>query len=372
MGHAFLNILNRQIFAFILAGTMAACPAGALAAGNSPPASGDASAPAYLTETISSWNGPDALAAYRKMWNPLAAGPQLIPMADTTPPGEFIVRPFFYSQFVQAQYTDSWGIHSLPSGFYQSQLLSLVQLSVGILPNLDATIFPAMITTWSEFDNVDQSSNGLSDTTMELKYRFYIQHPKSLVPSMSFALHLTLPTSSWAGTQTIKGGMPPLARIPSTHFGEPGLTPALLMRTIAKPFRIYGGLFYTFDFPSQGTLPGQTGRTTIQYGDLLQYRLGLENLVNDDDGLGYILEFVGMSGLPFSVDGLPINGEGGIPGPFNLFGFQPTLEINLTDRLIFAAGVLLPVAGTNQYQSISPNFSIYWYWGPHGGKVIPL
>lgn len=139
-----------------------------------------------------SWNGPDALAAYRTMWNPLSAGPELIPMADTAPPGEFYVRPFFYGQFVQAQYGNG-GVHSLSNGFYETQLLSLAEIGVGITDNTQFTIFPSMASIWSSYGGVFNDGTGMSDLTMEIKYRFYVQHPDGDLPSMAFALHLTLP-----------------------------------------------------------------------------------------------------------------------------------------------------------------------------------
>lgn len=318
-----------------------------------------------------SWNGPDALAAYRKGWNPLSAGPELIPMADTAPPGEFYIRPFFYSQFVQASYDSSGGVHSLPAGFSQTQLLSLAEIGVGLTDNTQFTIFPSMVSLWSSGpEGAVNGGSGFSDLTMEIKYRFFVQHPDEKIPSMAFAMHVTLPTSNWTNAPVPPGGLPPLARIPSTHYGVPALTPALLTRYIAKPFRFYADFFYTYDFPNNAAIAGVPGKPLVQFGDILQYRFGLENIVNDRTGTGYILEFAGMSGLPFSIDGLPINGGGAHVGPFNLWGLQPTIETNLTRNLIFSAGVLLPIAGTNQYQAISPNFSIYWYWGPGGGDVI--
>lgn len=326
-------------------------------------------------ESPRSWNGPDALAMYRTMWNPLSAGPELIPMADTAPPGEFYVRPFFYGQFVQAEYGAGGGIHSLSNGFYETQLLSLAEIGVGITENTQFTIFPSMASVWSSYDGSFTDGTGFSDLTMELKYRFYIQHPNRKLPSMAFAFHLTLPTSDWTDGPVVKGGLPPLARIPSTHFGSPAVTPALLMRYVARPLRFYADLFYTFDFPGQGSNPGVPGKSLIQFGDIAQYRLGMENILDDKTGTGYILEFVGMSGLPFSIDGMPVNGlpvtaSGLHVGAFNLWGLQPTFETNLAQNLIFSIGVLFPVAGMNQYQSISPNMSIYWYWGPHGRNVV--
>jgi len=317
-----------------------------------------------------SWNGIDALKAYRKMWNPLSAGPELIPMADTAPPGEFYIRPFFYGQFTQAQYTDSGGIHSLPAGFYQTQLLSLAEIGVGLTDNTQFTIFPSMVSLWSGADGTINNGSGFSDLTMELKYRFFVQHPDRKIPSMAFAFHVTLPTSSWTNAPVPPGGLPPLARIPSTHYGAPAITPALLTRYIAKPFRLYADFFYTYDFPNNAAIQGVPGKPLVQFGDIAQYRVGAETMINDKTGTGFILEFAGESGLPFSVDGLPINGGGAHVGAFNIWGFQPTFETNLTKNIIASVGVLLPVAGTNQYQSINPNFSIYWYWGPGGGDVI--
>ncbi len=317
-----------------------------------------------------SWNGPDALKAYRKMWNPLSAGPELIPMADTAPPGEFYIRPFFYGQFTQAQYTDSGGVHSLPAGFYQTQLLSLGEIGVGLTNNDQFTIFPSMVSLWSGADGQINNGSGFSDLTMEIKHRFYVQHPDRKIPSMAFAMHVTLPTSSWTNAPVPPGGLPPLARIPSTHYGAPAITPALLTRYIAKPFRLYADFFYTYDFPNNAAIAGSPGKPLVQFGDIAQYRLGAETMINDRTGTGFILEFAGESGLPFSVDGLPINGGGAHVGAFNIWGLQPTFETNITKNIICSIGVLLPIAGTNQYQSVNPNFSIYWYWGPGGGDVI--
>jgi hypothetical protein len=341
-------------------------------AGSPPPSSSPASA---ASGDGLSWNGQDAISAYRKIWNPLSAGPELIPMADTAPPGEFYIRPFFYGQFVQAQYGSGGQVNSLANGFSETQILSLAEIGVGLTDNSQFTIFPSMASVWSSYGGAYTQGSGFSDLTMELKYRFYVQHPERKIPSMAFALHVTLPTSTWADAPVVKGALPPLARIPSTHYGSPALTPALLTRYIAKPFRFYADFFYTYDFPNNASLPGVSGKPLVQYGDILQYRFGLEDIVNDRTGTGYILEFVGMSGLPFSIDGQPINGlpvaaDGLHVGAFNLWGLQPTFETNITRNLIFSVGVLLPVAGTNQYQSISPNMSLYWYWGPGGGDVV--
>lgn len=315
-----------------------------------------------------SLNGPDALSAYRKMWNPITGGPDLSPLADTLPEGEFNGRMFFYSRFTQAQYTNSGGIAALPNGYYQTQLLLLGAMYYGLTTNDELIILPSMITTFSETDGQSLNGTGLNDFTFGIKHRWVIQNPSSARPSITSAFLVTLPTTTWLGTPVPKGGLPPLSVVPSTHFGSPALTTGLFVRKNIQPFRVMGDLFYTFNFPTTGVLPGQTASQQIQYGDLAQYRLAVEDVFNDKTGFGGILEFVGLSGLPFSIDG---TGPSVHPTNFNLIGLQPTIEYNLTERLMFSAGVLLPVFGNNEYMAMTPNFSLWYYWGSVGGKLMP-
>ena len=58
----------------------------------------------------------DAIARYRKSWNPFTGGPQLVSSADLHPQGQFFVRPFIYSEFGYAKFGDAWSVNrqSLP------------------------------------------------------------------------------------------------------------------------------------------------------------------------------------------------------------------------------------------------------------------
>ena len=313
-------------------------------------------------------NGPDALSAYRKMWNPITGGPNFTPLADTLPEGELNGRMFFYSRFTQAQYTDSGGVTGLPSGFYQTQLLLLGAIYYGLEQNTELVLLPSMITTFSETNGQSLNGTGLNDFTMGVKHRWVIQNPSSWRPSISSAFLLTLPTTTWLGTPVLKGSLPPISVVPSTHFGSPALTTGFFVRKNVRPFRLMGDLFYTFNFPTAGVLPGQTSSQQIQYGDMAQYRMAVEDVFDDKTGFGGILELVGLSGLPFSIDGV---GPSVHPNSFNLVGLQPTVEYNLTERLMFSAGVLLPVFGNNEYMAMTPNFSLWYYWGAVDGKLLP-
>ncbi len=325
--------------------------------------------PVRLTHHHPSRNGPDAIEAYRKGWNPLTAGPNYTPQADSLPEGEFNARFFMYGQFDQAQYTNSWGITGLPQGYSNIQLLDLFAMFYGIEPNTEFIFLPSILTTFSTGEGNIVDGTGLNDLSMAIKHRWVVQDPGSDRPSISTSLLVTLPTTAWTGTPLPPGNtLPPISVVPSTRLGTPSLTAILLTRKNVKPFRISGDLEYTFSFPDNGVLSGATQKTYNQFGDMVQERLSVEDVVDDRNGMGLILEFVGLSGLPFSLDGIGVNVH---PSTFNLFGIQPAFEINLTERLAFSAGALLPVIGSNAYLATTPNFSLWYYWGSVGGHVLP-
>ena len=307
-------------------------------------------------------NGPDALASYKRVWNPLTAGPNLVSYADSLPEGVFNARFFFYTRFTQGQYTNSGGVTGLPPNFYETQMLALEAMYFGVGSNTELAILPSLIGTFSNIGGSPLDGWGLNDFTLGIKHRWIIQDPDSARPSFATFLFLTLPTTSWLGTPVPHGGLPPISVLPSTHFGSPSLTGTLLVRKNIRPFRFYGGLYYTYSFPGIESINTSDPRIFAQFGDLIQYRMAVEDVINDKTGLGFILEIVGLSELPFSVDGIPVNTT---PTNFNLIGVQPTFEYNLTPRLAMSVGVLLPAWGNNEYLSTTPNFSLWYYFG-HG------
>ena len=315
-----------------------------------------------------SLSGKDALEAYRASWNPLSAGPNLMPTADTLPEGEFNVRFFMYGRFTQAQYTNSGGITSLPQGFSQTQLLDLFAMFYGVDTNTEIMFLPSVITTFSTQDGLPLNGSGLNDLSFGIKHRWIIQDPFTSRPSFTTALLVTLPTSSWLGTPVPVGGLPPINVVPSTHFGSPAITLIAMTRKNIKPFRLFANAYYTWSVP--GSISTTLGDAPVysQFGDLAQYRLGIEDVIDDQNGLGLILELAGLSGLPFSIDGLAVNTH---PSSFNLIGIQPTLEYNITPRLAASFGVLLPVFGNNEFLATTPNFSLWYYFKGANGHLLP-
>lgn len=238
-----------------------------------------------------------------------------------------------------------------------------IEVDYGITDWLEVDAYVSEVSWWqtSGGGNAADDGHGVGDTTLFLKGRFLVQNPESWVPSLTFASFVALPTSDWFGTPSVPGGFAPLGRLPATHFGAPELTEALLFRKNVKPFRISGGLYYSYGTPTS------TGGAPQRYGDIFQYRVVLEHFLDDKHGLGYAAEFMGVHGVPWRADGQSVTAG---KTSFGLVGFQPTIEYKLTDHIVGAAGVLFTLAGYEDIAAIYPNVSIYYYWSTHG-KVVP-
>lgn len=305
----------------------------------------------------------DAVARYRKSWNPFSAGPELVSSADLHPQGQAFVRPYVYSEFGYGQF-GGWSVNRQALPQRLSALNPQLEVDYGIFDSLEVDVYVSEVSWWQGAGGGQPSSsgNGAGDTTAFLKWRFLVQNPDSWEPSLTLASFVALPTSDWLGTPSVPGGFAPLGRLPATHFGTPELTEALLFRKNVKPFRVSGGLYYSYGPPTS------KGGVAQSYGDILQYRLVFEHFLDDRHGLAYAVEVLGLHGLPLRVDGNTVNAG---RTSFGLLGFQPTVEYKFTDHIVGAAGVLFTLAGRDDIAAIYPNLSVYYYWGARGGKVVP-
>jgi hypothetical protein len=318
----------------------------------------------FKTAPASADDGDSAIARYRKIWNPFSAGPELVSSADVQPQGQLFVRPYLYSEFAYAQY-GNWAVSTTTLDQKLSAIAPQVELSVGILDWLEYEMYVPETSWWQSSGGGAGASNGngFGDITAFLKARFHVQQSDSWVPSLTEVLFVTLPTSDWfgsVGTPPIPGGFAPLGRLPSTHFGAPELTEAILFRKNIQPFRVSGGVYYSYGLPSSNN------GVSRYYGDIFQYRLAFEHFLDDKRGLAYAIELVGIHGLPFRLDGKALDAG---RTSFGLIGVQPTIEYDFTDRIVGAAGVLFTAAGYNDVAAMYPNLSVYYYWNPRG-KVV--
>ena len=313
---------------------------------------------------------PEEIQKYRRSWNPLSNGPIFISGVDIHPKGQLTVHPFLFTQISEKQFGNQFSVNREPSPTHSYQLNPLVTTAYGITDHLELNVGLSMSTFWarstSQFNQGKggpvTTDTGMGDTQIYLKYRPIVQNPDSWRPTITTFNMIVLPTSRWVtGTESPPGGFAPLGRLPASRFGSLTWTEGVMFRKNLEPFRISGGVFYSYH------LPGSDAGQTTYAADIVNTRLIIEHILDDKRGFGYNLEFVGFHGLSWRADGHRINV--GWQHGFNTLGIQPTIQYRIGEHFVGAAGVLFSVAGQNTIAAIYPNFSLYYYWS-QSGKII--
>lgn len=307
---------------------------------------------------------------YRKSWNPLSEGPLLIQSVDIHPKGQLSVRPFVFSQISEKSYGNTL---SLPNNrkdgpVHTYSVAPLVVVTYGLTNHVEL----GAAVSWQAYWSKDTPSfnagkggpwttdTGLGDLSLQMKYRPIVQDPDSARPSFTLYQQIVLPTSRWAGTERPPGGFAPLGRLPATRFGELSLTEGATFRKNFRPFRISGGVFYTY------ATPGSDAEQTTYTGDVINTRLSFEHFLDDKQGFAYNIELTTVSTATWRADGHAIN-RGALNGS-TVVGIEPALQWRFSDSWVAAAGVLFTIAGQNTADAFYPNFAFRWFWN-QGKKV---
>ncbi|MDP1767499.1 MAG: hypothetical protein Q8L74_01710, partial [Nitrospirota bacterium] len=180
-------------------------------------------------------------------------------------------------------------------------------------------------------------------------------------PSVTHYTQVVLPTSRWTDAEKPPGGFSPLGRLPSTRFGEYGLTQGLMTRKNFEPIRISAALFYTY------AAPGESGGRNTYTGDIVNTRLIFEHILDDKNGFGYNIEVSTLHGLTWRADGHAVNA--GQKNGFTIVGVEPALQWNFSQNWLVAVGCQFTVAGQNAINAIYPNLSVFWFWDK-SGKIV--
>ena len=300
---------------------------------------------------------------YRQSWNPLSHGPVLLQSVDTQPKGQLSIREFLFSQIGESSFGNRLSVptDSKNGPVHLYQVSPSINTAYGLTNHIELGAAISMNSFWATQNGQSTSSTGLGDTSLIMKYRPIIQDPESWRPSLTHYTQVVLPTSRWADAEKPPGGFSPLGRLPSTRFGEYGLTQGLMTRKILQPFRISAAVFYTY------AVPGENGGKNTYTGDVVNTRLIFEHILNDQTGFGYNIEISTLHGLTWRADGHQINA--GQKNGFTIIGVEPALQWNFSQNWLVAVGCQFTVAGQNAIDAIYPNLSVFWYWDK-SGKIV--
>lgn len=330
----------------------------------------------YSAGVASAWEwvpSDEEIQKYRKSWNPLSEGPLLIQSVDIHPKGQLSVRPFVFSLVSEKSYGNTLSLpNNRKDGPVHTYAVSpLVVLTYGLTNHVELGVAASWQAFWTkDSDSFNKgkggpwtTDTGMGDVSLQMKYRPIVQDPDSARPSITLYQQLVLPTSRWAGTERPPGGFAPLGRLPATRFGELSLTEGMTFRKNFQPFRISGGLFYSFATP--GSDAGQTTYT----GDVINSRLSFEHFLDDRQGFAYNLELTTVSTATWRADGHAVN-RGSLNGS-TVIGIEPAIQWRISDTWVAAAGVLFTVAGQNAADAFYPNLAFRWFWNQGKKAQMP-
>lgn len=305
----------------------------------------------------------EEIKTYRQSWNPLSHGPVLLQAVDTQPKGQLSIREFLFSQIGESSFGNRLGgpTDSKNGPVHLYQLAPSINTAYGLTNHIEVGAAISMNSFWATQNGQSTSSTGFGDTSLIMKYRPIIQDPGGWRPSITHYTQIVLPTSRWADAEKPPGGFSPLGRLPSTRFGEYGLTQGLMTRKNLEPIRISAALFYTY------AAPGENNGKNTYTGDIINTRLIFEHILNDQNGFGYNIEVSTLHGLTWRADGHEVNA--GQKSGFTIIGVEPALQWNFSQNWLVAVGCQFTVAGQNAVNAIYPNLSVFWFWDK-SGKIV--
>jgi hypothetical protein len=298
---------------------------------------------------------------YRRSWNPMANGPILLTSVDISPKGQFLSQFFVFGETGHLSFDNKLTTHREDSATHLNAVAPFLLVGYGITDHFEINVAPTAI-YWQANQRTASGGRarddelGLGDTAIYLKYRPIVQDPESWRPSMTIYNQVSLPTSDWANTRPVPGGFSPLGRLPATRFGALSFTEGVLLRKNLRPFRLSGGVFYTYD------TPGNKDGMNTYGGDIVNTRFIIEHMLDDNRGFGYNLEFLTLHVIPHRLDGHAVNLT---PSSSTLFGIEPAIQYKFTksdsgSQIVGAAGVQFTIAGQNNLAAIYPTISLYY------------
>ena len=305
-------------------------------------------------------------------WGPLTSGPFFTGNANTVPVGSFFIRSAWSDNLMFGQ------------GLNLSSMSGESRIDVGLMKNLEMDlVVPVGINSQNSAGTNNQRITrwGVGDTVIFFRYNFLLENDVYSLwhrPSLTIEPQFVLPTGKYTELSPTANGLDQMGN------GTVNEGLYLIAKKSAKPFRLffmagdvvqnpttvganYASNNVTFT-PIPCTASGQchSGRFNMVDGNLIDYSLALEDVLNDNYGLGYVLELVGQTQTGSSL----VFGNATVPS-WSYLWVAPSIEAKYpnTGRMVitWSLGVALPVYQSNIPQMYTPfGMATVWYNGVFG------
>jgi hypothetical protein len=285
---------------------------------------------------------------------PCTFGPLIADTAIPIEKGRLAVQPQWAVGFTRADLTPSWRQVSAGGNFTSFQMP--VKITYGPVKNLEVYLVAQYLHNWASSVNEpgpqgERSADfgGLGDLNLTFKYQFLEE--TDLRPTVTGHFAVDFPTGHHAPLNPGRLGADDLGG------GAYRFTVGLDLSKWLKPFIFYGNLWYSHSLPCRCTVEDEVLGPVVQVlhaRDALTFRLAAEYPIGGQGPWVALLEFYS------SWEVGPVFGPRAQTAPAALLGVLPGLEYIVSDRLGFAAGVALDLAGKNTDARITPIFSLIY------------
>jgi hypothetical protein len=295
-------------------------------------------------------------------WDINTSGPNYTGTADVEPAGSWYFEPWIYDSITprQGQSTDR-----VP-----------MRLALGLGHDLELDIWQSLIGNYQSYPSTPRGVNvgdwGFGNFHLQLKYQFAKDadtYHLWAMPSLAMSVDFYTPIGKYQDLSPNQYGADQFVN--GTNAEEINF----LIRKRFKPFEFYGevgylvqdptrvGPGYTFDNGIAFVPPGLYGVRMVD-GDTIWWGAALEHVLNDEYGIGYVLELTGQyqsgSSVWFGTATAP---------PYSYVWGVPAIEFNWPQTrsvvVSWGIGVALPIAQHNFPRTYTPlaTFTLYYNGG---------
>lgn len=156
----------------------------------------------------------DEIQKYRNSWNPFSHGPILHTAVDIQPKGQYLLRPFIFSQIGEHSFDNRLRFFSErqsgPVHLYSVQEPSL-EFAYGLTDHIQLGGTTSLQSFWARENGKTKTDTGPGDTNIAIKYRPIIQDPGSWRPSVTLLSQIAVPTANGSVPKSPQADSPPSA-----------------------------------------------------------------------------------------------------------------------------------------------------------------
>jgi hypothetical protein len=285
---------------------------------------------------------------------PCTFGPLIADTAIPIEKGQFVIQPLWALSFTGGNFTQSWRRVSAGGDFISFEMPW--KFTYGLAKNLEVFLVIPYVHNWA--GNVTEPGpggersadfGGLGDINLTLKYQLLKETPTR--PTVTGLFAVDFPTGHHTHLNPAHLGTDELGS------GAYGFTVGVNVSKWQRPFILYGNLWYSVFTSAKSTVEHEVLGPVVQNAharDVVTLNLAAEYPLGGQGPWVALLEFYSTweRGRLFG------------PEPSDpravLMGILPGLEYIYSEKLAFALGVGIDLAGKNTEYNYTPIFSIVY------------